>query len=233
MEKYLILIAVLVVVAVVVIIILRAKYDWGESHKRFKVEYPAKGRRVACVGDSNTYGVYDESYRTIAYPAQLQAFLGKDYIVENFGINGATATITNGYPITATKAYKYSVDFQPEIVVLCFGTNDSKKYIWNKQNFITDYAKIIEAYLRMDSVKEVYLCSPIPAYGTLAQIQECVINPEVIECVTDFVKHYNLKHIDLYTALTNKQQHYLPDLIHLQAEGYKIMAETVGKAILA
>ena len=46
--------------------------------------------RVACVGNSITYGTGIANREHDAYPAQLQRMLGKDYVVGNFGKPGAT-----------------------------------------------------------------------------------------------------------------------------------------------
>ena len=46
--------------------------------------------KVACIGDSITYGAAIEDREHFAYPVQLQALLGGNYLVGNFGQNGAT-----------------------------------------------------------------------------------------------------------------------------------------------
>src|SRR4051812_1868247 len=47
--------------------------------------------RVACVGDSITfgYGIKDRDHNS--YPAQLGVMLGNKWEVRNFGVNGVTA----------------------------------------------------------------------------------------------------------------------------------------------
>lgn len=47
--------------------------------------------KVACVGNSITYGAGISNREKNSYPAQLQYYLGDDYEVRNFGSNGATA----------------------------------------------------------------------------------------------------------------------------------------------
>ena len=46
--------------------------------------------RIACVGNSITYGSRVENREKNAYPVQLQAMLGEGYEVANFGVSGAT-----------------------------------------------------------------------------------------------------------------------------------------------
>ena len=46
--------------------------------------------KVACVGNSITYGTGLSDRATQSYPVQLQKLLGERYEVENFGKPGAT-----------------------------------------------------------------------------------------------------------------------------------------------
>ena len=46
--------------------------------------------KVACVGNSITYGYGIAGRETRSYPAQLQRMLGDGYLVGNFGKSGAT-----------------------------------------------------------------------------------------------------------------------------------------------
>ena len=44
--------------------------------------------RVACIGNSITYGAFIPNREMNCYPAQLQAYLGDGYEVKNFGASG-------------------------------------------------------------------------------------------------------------------------------------------------
>ncbi len=46
--------------------------------------------KIACVGDSITFGSGIPNREKLSYPAQLSALLGDDYEVRNFGVSGAT-----------------------------------------------------------------------------------------------------------------------------------------------
>jgi len=52
--------------------------------------FAQKKIKVACVGNSITYGYTLPDRETNAYPAKLQKMLGDDYVVGNFGKSGAT-----------------------------------------------------------------------------------------------------------------------------------------------
>ena len=82
-------------------------------------------KKVACVGDSITKNGYWED--------NLQKSLSTErYEVAGFGVNGATAlaagidndTSEKGY--TLQPEYDDSLAYQPDIVVIMLGTNDTK-----------------------------------------------------------------------------------------------------------
>ena len=57
----------------------------------FALYAPAQKRtKVACVGNSITYGYLLPEREKQAYPSQLHQLLGNDYLVGNFGKSGAT-----------------------------------------------------------------------------------------------------------------------------------------------
>src|SRR5438270_834071 len=79
--------------------------------------------KVACVGDSITQG---SGLQENTYPLQLQRMLGSNYEVRNFGVGGATLLEQGDKPYIQQKLYQDSLAFQPDVVVIMLGTNDSK-----------------------------------------------------------------------------------------------------------
>ena len=47
--------------------------------------------KVACIGDSITFGALLRDRESNCYPAQLEKLLGEGYSVRNFGVNGHAA----------------------------------------------------------------------------------------------------------------------------------------------
>ena len=62
--------------------------------------------KVAAVGASLTHGSGASDWRTKSYPAQLQAMLGNDYEVANFGVSGRTMLRSGERPYWVEDAYK-------------------------------------------------------------------------------------------------------------------------------
>src|SRR4051812_33998320 len=86
--------------------------------------------RVACVGDSITFGVGTADPKTQSYPTQLAALLGDGYEIGNFGVSGATMLNHNDRPYIQTKSCGRALEFLPNLVVIALGTNDSKHRNW-------------------------------------------------------------------------------------------------------
>src|SRR4051795_12206778 len=71
--------------------------------------------RVACVGDSITYGYGIKDREHNSYPAQLGVLLGKRWEVRNFGINGATALKEGTRSYSDQPAYREALTFKPHV----------------------------------------------------------------------------------------------------------------------
>jgi len=80
--------------------------------------------KVACVGNCLTYGHNIKNPGINTYPAQLQQLLGEAYEVENFGHSGATVLKNGHKPYYTKEAYKNSIAFEPNIVIIHLGLND-------------------------------------------------------------------------------------------------------------
>lgn len=83
--------------------------------------------KVACVGDSLTYG--DKAYK--GYPVYLQEMLGDKYEVRNFGECGAIACDESTFKSGTNWCYKHyerytqSKAWKPDIVIMMLGYNDA------------------------------------------------------------------------------------------------------------
>ena len=119
-------------------------------------------KRIACVGDSITYGYLMEQF---SYPKQLQEKLGSSqYQVLNFGVGGSTAQKNGDLPYINQQAYKDAQASNPDIVLLMLGTNDSKPQNWNQDNYSKDYADLALSFVNLASKPKVYVMIPPPVY---------------------------------------------------------------------
>ena len=82
----------------------------------------------------------------------LGQLLGEQYDVRNYGVSARTGMETGDKPYIKTGRYRAGLDFQPDIVILMFGTNDSKPQNWQgKAEFIAQYKKLIASYSTLPS----------------------------------------------------------------------------------
>ncbi|NBP25408.1 MAG: hypothetical protein EBU81_12855, partial [Proteobacteria bacterium] len=82
--------------------------------------------KVACVGDSITYGAGVEEREKNNYPKQLGELLGNRFEVRNFGRSGATLSRVGDLPYATTDEFKAALAWQPDMVILKLGTNKNE-----------------------------------------------------------------------------------------------------------
>lgn len=187
--------------------------------------------RVACVGDSITYGSGIKDRTTRSYPAQLQQLLGTDYQVKNFGVSGATMLKKGNMPYWKQNAFQKAQDFRPDIVVIKLGTNDSKPENWkHKTDYTRDYLDMIQTFEKLPGDPKIWICYPAPVFAYYGGINNPTVKGEIIPMIDDVSKQSGAKIIDLYEALKGKEQ-LVPDKVHPNAEGAGLIAASVAKAI--
>lgn len=205
----------------------------------FKAPVKADAVRVACIGNSITYGDRIRNRKKDSYPAQLGTLLGEHYLVRNFGVNGATMLNKSDLPYMKTQAWKDARAFNPNIVVIKLGTNDSKPGNWvNKKNFTTDMQAMIDTLRALPSKPTIYLCSPARAFSNRFGIRDSVITTDIIPLVQKVAKKNHLQLIDLY-AITKGHPEVFVDEIHpneigagmLAKEIYRVLGETPKKQV--
>ncbi len=194
-------------------------------------EESSKTVKVACVGDSITFGFGIKDRETNSYPAQLAAKLGKGYEVKNFGVNAATLLKKGNKPYLKLGAFKEAQDFQPNIVIIKLGTNDTKPDNWKfKDEFEANYVEMVKIFQGLKSKPEVWICYPVPVFEVKWGINDQTVKEGVIPLVDAVAKKTGVKVINLYKPLEGKSK-LLPDKIHPNTEGAKIIADTVFAAI--
>lgn len=190
--------------------------------------------RIACVGDSITYGFMVRNWRKNNYPAVLNALLGKNYCVNNFAYTNRTAIKSADYPLVKEKIYKKSLEFQPNIVIILLGTNDSKKNNWDEEKFVRDYGEIIDSYLSLASAPKVYLLIPPPVFEVRGKVpyelRNTVIEEEIIPAVRRISNSKGIDCIDVYEVFNGKKKLFV-DGVHPNAKGSRLLAETVYKSL--
>ena len=196
--------------------------------------------KVACVGDSITYGMSVINWFENTYPAQLQDLLGEDYHVQNYGFSGKTAQENNEESYRATKLYEKSKAYNPDIVILMMGSNDSKPYNFEgKEAFKQAERELIEIYLGLESKPRLILATVNAGFfvhGATEGDYMYDINGENIllvnEAITELAEEYNLELVDTYALTKDHPEYYKIDGIHPNKDGAKVMAEAFYQEII-
>ena len=195
---------------------------------------PAKKRiKVACVGNSITEGVGSGDADLYSYPAQLQQLMGMDYRVRNYGKSGHTLMSSGDRPWIKTEKWRDCKKWKPAIVIIKLGTNDSKPINADhiKSDFQRDLLALVDSFLALSSVKQIYLCTPIPCVQeNRYNIDGEVISQQIVPVIQQVAAHRKIQLIDLHTTLTGHAD-LLPDRVHPNREGAGIIAHTVYEAI--
>jgi lysophospholipase L1-like esterase len=187
--------------------------------------------KVACVGDSITYGATIKDRAKDSYPSQLGRLLGSGWQVRNFGSSGSTLLKKGDRPYDQQKQYAQAMAYKPEVVVIMLGTNDSKPQNWpHKDDFVADYKALIAAFRDANPDVKVNLCLPVPAFPGKFGIREEIIGPEIVPLVRQVAEETHSNVIDLHTALSGHGDVF-PDTIHPNADGAALMAKAVDEAL--
>lgn len=190
--------------------------------------------KVACVGNSITYGAGLSDRATQAYPVQLQNLLGAGYEVENFGKSGATLLNKGHRPYTKQEEYQKAVDFAGDIVVIHLGINDTDPRNWPNYRdfFVKDYLNLIETFRNANPQARIIIARMTPISDRHARFQSGTRDWHgEIQTAIETVAHCaGVQLIDFHEVLY-PYPFLFPDAVHPTAEGAAIMAKTVYSAI--
>ncbi|MDD7983991.1 GDSL-type esterase/lipase family protein [Lentisphaera marina] len=184
--------------------------------------------KVACVGDSITFGAAIKDRVNNSYPAQLGKKLGEQWEVKNFGISGRTLLTKGNAPYVNSPQYKAALAFQPDVVIIKLGTNDTKPQNWqHKKDYASDYKKLIQSFQKLESQPAIWLCKAVPVFPERWGISNQIVQKEINPLVEAVAKEMGLPVIDLYTPLKNRPECF-PDKVHPNAEGARIMVDQIA-----
>ena len=196
-------------------------------------ETPITKIKVACVGDSITFGSGIADRDKFSYPAQLQKLLGDNFEVKNFGLSGRTMISKSPSAWTKTQQYKDALAYQPDVVLIKLGTNDSKRSEYKqRQNFDHDYSGsarlLIRKFRNLPSKPTVWLMNPVPSFIRHGHsINGAFIEDEILPQIKKVARLTRTPIIDLHSPFLNSPKLF-PDKIHPNAAGALEMAKIIA-----
>lgn len=188
--------------------------------------------RVACIGNSITDGFGIGMAPVKGYPAVLQKKLGDGYQVKNFGVSARTMMNKGDLPYMNELAWRDAQAFNPNIVIIKLGTNDSKTHNWvhGADEYRQSMQAMIDTLKALPSKPKIYLCSPIPAFKDTWTINDSVIVNGEMPIIKKLAKKNKCQFINLHTSYTYGDM-MLNDGIHPNAKGAAKMADIIFDAI--
>jgi len=185
--------------------------------------------KVACVGNSVTYGYGLTNPAQESYPAQLQKLLGSKYQVLNFGHSGATLLKNGHNPWYKTPEFKELIASKPDIAIIHLGLNDTDPRDWPdyRQNFEADYAWLIDTIRKANPRVHIFICRLTPIFSGHPRFKSGTRDWywQIQNLIPLIAKANDADLIDF-----NKPLHNRPDLfadnLHPDKEGALILART-------
>ncbi len=202
--------------------------------------------KVACIGDSITFGLGLADRATTCYPAQLQKLLDEkfpgEYEVRNFGNSGRGIYLDSmrgrekrGF--RWMKEHRDALAWKPDVVVCNLGINDNGEYIKEytggrpRGRFVEDYLALLGDYARTCRPK-FYIWTKL---SPLAEGQKFYRSPEPFLMQADLervARTIGATAIDMQEPLReNMDRIFARDKIHPDAEGARLIAEATFKAL--
>lgn len=239
MKKKKVLRGMLIVLLILVILVSAGYlylYNHGMSGKMLVSEPATEDQiKVACVGDSITYGHGIQDWEKNNYPVLLQNKLGEGYHVQSFGVSGRAVQLGSDQPYAALEHYQQSLAYDADIVVFMMGTNDSKPENWfGADAFKTELLTLLDSY--GDAV--ILLCTPATAFfldGQTSGPAEYDIQPlvvtEIAQIIRDVATERGYTLIDINTLTAEHAEWFAKDGVHPSNDGAAAIAEAVYQAI--
>ncbi|MBN8821912.1 MULTISPECIES: GDSL-type esterase/lipase family protein [unclassified Spirosoma] len=171
--------------------------------------------RIACVGNSITYGAGLTHREQNSFPAQLQYLLGSGYTVMNFGVSGRTVLRETTAPYISTDSYQEALKSNPDIVLIKLGTNDSRlPYRLKIDQFIPDYKALVQSFKDLPTHPRIVLLLPVASFLTDTTRQtEAAIKTHILPRIRQVAFDEKLELVDLH-SLTLEDSLLFPDKLH-------------------
>ncbi len=203
----------------------------------FLLSLPAAARKpikVACVGNSVTFGYKLPDREHQAYPVQLQHMLGNGYDVKNFGHSGATLLYKGHNPYVKLPEFRAAMDFKPDLVVIHLGLNDTDPRDWPhySDEFIPNYRALIDSFRVANPQAKIWICLMSPIFHDHHRFDSGtrLWHSLIQQRIKQVAQTYGVGLIDLYSPL-HPYPNLFPDALHPDPEGAKILARTVYQNI--
>ena len=193
---------------------------------------PKEGQiKIACAGDSTTYGHGISGWPKNNYPTVLQNLLGDAYHVNNYGVSSFAVQESADRSYRTLPHYQESLAYDADYVVFMMGSNDSKPINWKGADaFKTDLLSLLDTY----GDTQIILCTLPSAFFLEGQtegttnhdIQPLIVN-EIAEITREVAQERGYTLIDIYALTAQHPEWFEKDGVHPSNEGAAAIAQEV------
>ena len=227
-----------------VLVLIGFGFGWlyfnGLSGISMKDREPAEGQiRVACIGDSITYGHGISNWPENNYPAVLQRLLGDGYHVVNYGVSGRAVQDGSDQPYRATQQYQDSLAFNADVIVFMMGSNDTKPENWfGEEAYRAALLDLLDDYTQGEKDPVIYICTT-PAcffmedsHGELTSFDLRPAYADIAAAIAQEVAaELGYPVIDIHELTAGNPQWFEKDGVHPDNDGAAAIAQAVCDAI--
>ena len=191
--------------------------------------------KVACVGDSITYGHGISNWPQNNYPVVLQGLLGDDYHVNNYGVSSFAVQESADRSYRTLPHSQESLAYDADFVVFMMGSNDSKPENWkDADTFRADLQSLLDSY----GDAEIVLCTLPSAFFPEGQtegvtghdIQPLVVD-EIAQITREVATERSYTLLDIHALTAQHPEWFAADGVHPSNEGAAAIAKEVASVL--
>ena len=207
-----------------------------------RTSQPADGQiRVACVGDSITYGHGISNWPKNNYPALLQGLLGDSYHVNSYGVSGRAVQDNSDQPYRALPHYEESLAYDADIIIFMMGSNDTKPENWHGEDaFKSALLDLLDDYTQGDKQPVIYICTTPACFfmeDSEGELTSHDLRPAYADIVAEIMREtaeeLGYPVIDIHALTESNQQWFTKDGVHPNNDGAAAIAREIFNAISA
>ena len=195
--------------------------------------------KVACIGDSITYGHGISNWPKNNYPTVLQNLLGESYHVQSFGVSGRAVQNNSDQPYRALPHYEESIAYDADIIIFMMGSNDTKPENWfGEEAFKTALLDLLDDYTQGEKKPVIYLCTTTACFfmeDSEGELTSHDLRPAYADIIAEIVRQaaeeLGYPVIDIHALTTENPQWFVKDGVHPNNEGAAAIAKAVYEAI--
>lgn len=178
--------------------------------------------KIACIGDSITYGEGLQNPDRDSYPAILGSLFGSNCKVRRFGQQGGTVRNFD------EQTWQEALQWGPNMVILLFGANDARlDFPSRREAFEEKYQERIFELKDRPERPAIYLC--VPPFTKHQEIND-VFFRDIDPILQELAKRTDTRTIDLLRPFYQTKG-FLYDTVHLSEKGHRMIAEEIYKRI--